>query len=97
MNKHEMIREICTMMADIYSIDFFAHRNHPTIKRDYTTYEIWSIIPNDDGTITLSTIPIDPWVGKVVDLTLDGTWRMPTIEKVKRIVADEIKRMGRDE
>lgn len=96
MYKSKIVQDISTLIADagLDSIDFFGCRNHPTIERDYTTYEIWSIIPEEDGTITLSTIPVDPWTGKVEDLTLDSSWRMPTIEKVKRIVEKRLNIMG---
>ena len=68
-------------------ISYWTRRNKPTITKDYTTYEIWSIFyDSDDDTITLSTIPVDPWMGKVEDITLDDSIRSNTLDKVKRLV-----------
>jgi len=77
--------------SGLEDINFHCHRDKPTFSKDYTTYEIWSIdLDREEDKIYLSTIPIDPWMGKVVDFTLDSSWRRPTLQKILRIVEKEL-------
>lgn len=80
---HELITD-----AGVSSVDFIGYKNRPSIQKDGVVYEIFSIVAEDDGGVSLLTIAIDPWSGPK-DLTLDASFRQTTIEKLKRIIKKE--------
>ena len=76
--------------ANLTDIDFINNRNKPTIQRDGRTHEIYSIVLEDDGSISVLTIIVRPWTG-LKDLTLDSTWRSNSLTKVKGIVERAVR------
>lgn len=87
---HELIER-----AGVSSVDFIGHRDRPTIQKDGIIYEIFSIVAEEDGGVTLLTVAVNPWWGPK-DLSLDLSWRSVTLSKIKRIAAAEIARRGID-
>lgn len=83
---HKMIEE-----AGVSSIDIFGRRNGPTVQRDGVIYQIFSIVAEEDGGVSLLTVAVNPWSGPK-DLYLDSTWRAVSLERIKRIVEGEIDR-----
>ena len=76
--KEEIIDDIRTMMRD--------EGTRPSFQRDGVIYDLFFVILEEDDTITLSAVPINPWLGKPVDFTLDSTWRKASLEKIRRHV-----------
>lgn len=79
--------------AGVSSVDFIGHKDRPTIQKDGVVYDIFSIVAEDDGAVSLLTVAINPWSGPK-DLSLDLTWRSVSLAKIKRIVEKEIDRLN---
>jgi len=87
MNK---INKIYKMMAEagLESVDFFFHKNKPTVQRKGIKYEILSIYTDEDeNRIRLSAIPCYSW--GLAELYMDESWNKKTIDKVTQLVREQ--------
>lgn len=66
-------------------ISWFGSHSLPSFTRDGVKYEIFSIVLDGPGIVTLLTSAIDPWSGPK-DLQLDTSWNVRTLEKVHSLV-----------
>lgn len=88
------MKSIVKMMQkkEVESLDFFFRRNKPTVQKDGKKFEILTIEPIDENSIEMSVIQVDPYVHQLQYLTVDNTWRKTSINHIKNIVKQELKK-----
>lgn len=89
------MKSIVKLMEEkgIEDLNFLFHRNKPTVQKDGIRYEILSIY-SEDGILILDGVKVYPgYEHKLVPLVVDNTWRKTSINHIKDIVNQEIKRI----
>ena len=69
-------------------LDFFFHKNKPTIQKDGYKYEIFSIELTEDRTVELTGLQVYP-----CHLKVDSTWRKTSLNHIQNIIQKEISKM----
>lgn len=78
----------------VESLDFFYHKSKPTVQKDGYKYEILTIEPIDENSIEMTVIMVAPcYEHKLTCLTVDSTWRRTSVNHIKDIVKQEIKKL----
>ena len=78
----------------IESLDFFYHKNRPTVQKDGDRYEIMSISLQENDTVEITGIKVYPsYEHKLTYLTVDNTWRNTSINHIQNIVQQEINKL----
>ena len=90
------MKTIINLMKEegIESLDFFYHKNRPTVQKDGFKYEILTIEPIDENSIEMTGIMVAPcYEHKLTYLTMDSTWRRTSVNHIKNIVQQELNKL----
>ena len=81
----DIIADVRTIMRDAgkEEVTFAYEGSRPSFRKDGVTYDLFFVVAEENGDVSLSAVPVSPWLGKVVDFTLDPTWRKASLEKIK--------------
>ena len=78
----------------IETLDFFYHKNRPTVQKDGDRYEIMSITLQENDTVEITGIKVYPsYEFKLSYLTVDSGWRSTSVNHIREIVQNEINKL----
>ena len=90
------MKSIINIMKEegIESLDFFYHKNRPTVQKDGNKYEILSIDLIDENSIEMTGIMVAPcYQHSLTYLTVDSTWKKTSVNHIANIIKKEINKL----
>lgn len=78
----------------IETLDFFYHKNRPTVQKDGDRYEIMSITLQENDTVEITGIKVYPsYEFKLSYLTVNSRWRSTSVNHIREIIQNEINKL----
>lgn len=75
-------------------LNFFFHKNKPTVQKDGYKYEIFSIELTEDRTVELTGLKVYPcYEHTFCHLKVDSSWRKTSLNYIQNIIQQEISKM----